>query len=104
MFKLVTPAPVRIRCSLYLLCHGSSQKSLLIPKSGRTASKTNGAPTSPVFLAGIQVAVHKAHEQPYMPQKNHFATNITEQPYVKPHEQTVGLAGDHDSMENGPTS
>ena len=73
------------------LCHNSSQKSLPIPKSGRTALETNGTPTSPVILTGIQVAVHKAHEQPYKPQENYLATNITEQTHVKPHELTVGL-------------
>jgi hypothetical protein len=86
--------PLRVCCSSYLLCHDSSQEFL--PTSGRTALETNGTPTAPIFLMDIQVAGHKAHEQPSTPQANHFATDITGQPHVKPHELNVGLAGDHD--------
>jgi hypothetical protein len=48
----------------------------------------------------MHVAVHKAHEQPSTPQANHFGTDITGQPHVKPYELAVNLAGDHD-MESG---
>jgi len=78
------------------LCHVSSQKFLLT--SGRTALETNGTPTAPIFLTGMQMAGHKAHEQPSTLQANHFGTDITGWPHVKSHELNVGLAGD---MENG---
>jgi len=68
-----------------------SQKSL--PKSGQTALETNG---TPVFLTDIQVAVHKAHEQPSAPRANRFGTDFTERPHVKLHELTVDVTGDHD--------
>ena len=80
------------------LCHGSSQKSL--PTSSITASGANDTPTTPTFLTGMHVAVDRAHEQPSTPQANHFGTDITGQPHVKPHGLTVDPAGDRD-MESG---
>ncbi|KAN0118763.1 hypothetical protein V8E52_004874 [Russula decolorans] len=52
-----------------------SQESL--PTSGRTALETNGTHTAPIFLTSMQVAVHKAHEQPSVPQANRSGTDIT---------------------------
>lgn len=74
--------------------HGSSQESL--PTSGRTALEANDTPTAPIFLTSIQVAVHKAHEQPSTPQANHFGTDITGKQHGKQQDLIVDIVNDHD--------
>jgi hypothetical protein len=44
----------------------------------------------------MQVAVEKGYEQPSTPPADHFGTDITGQPHVKPRELTMSVAGDHD--------
>jgi len=72
--------------------HGSIQISL--PTGGGTALDTDGTHTAPIFLTGMQVIMHKTHEQPSTPQANRFGTDITMQPHVKQHEPIVGIARD----------
>ena len=82
------------------LCHGSSQNYL--PTSGRTALEINGTSTSPIFLtghAGGRGCVSLTSSHP-IPHANHFGTDITGQPDVKPRELTVGVAGDHDTKSD----
>ncbi|KAI0274134.1 hypothetical protein BGY98DRAFT_96152 [Russula aff. rugulosa BPL654] len=81
-----------------LLSSDFLQKSL--PTSGRTASATDGTPTTPTFLTGVHVTEHRAHEQPSTPQANYFGKDITGQPHVKPHDLNVDPADDYD-LESG---
>ncbi|KAF8492443.1 hypothetical protein F5888DRAFT_1806871 [Russula emetica] len=64
--------------------------------SGRFTFESNGTSTTPVLLAGIQVAVHTTHEQRSTPHANRFNSNISGKPHGKPHELIVGIVNDHD--------
>jgi len=82
------------------LCHGSSQNYL--PTSGRTALEINGTSTSPIFLTGHAggrgcISLTSSHPTP---RADHFGTDITGQPHVKPRELTVGVSGDHDTKSD----
>ena len=80
-------------------CPSSLEKSL--PTSGRIALKTDRTPTAPIYLTGMHVAVHNAHEQPSTPQASRFGTDIAWKPHEKPHELTVDLVADRDMEKTG---
>jgi hypothetical protein len=78
--------------------HDSSQNTS--PTSVRFASELNSTSTTPVFLTGIQVAMHTSHEQHSTSQANRFGSDISGEPHGKPHELIMDIFNDHD-MEGG---
>ncbi len=74
--------------------HDSSQKHL--PTGGRPALEASGISTEPIFLTGVQMAMHTTHEQHSTPQTNRFGSDVSGQLHGKPHELIVNIVNDHD--------
>jgi len=64
------------------------------PPGDRTALEANSTSTAPIFLTGVQLAVHTTHEQHWTPEANWLGSNIDGQPHGKPCEPIVDIVDD----------